>query len=93
MPEHVPGSFVQHGGSYASGSGGVLMRIVILTLLLLLPFAAHAQAPDVTAQADAVAIQGTRIFAMMAAQIEADQVKIADLQKKLDAATKPEAPK
>ena len=69
------------------------MRIVILIFLLLLPFAAYAQAPDVTAQADAAAIQGTRIFAMMAAQIEADQAKIADLQKKLDAATKPEAPK
>lgn len=69
------------------------MRIfTIIAVLALLPLAAYAQAPDVTAQSNAAALQGTRIFTMMAGQIEADQAKIADLQKKLDAATKPTEP-
>ena len=75
------------------------MKQLLLTALLLAPLAARAQpAPDVASQADAATVQVTRLLTMLDGQITADQAQIkalqaqaADLQKKLDEATKPKA--
>ena len=75
------------------------MKQLLLTALLLAPLAARAQpAPDVASQADAATVQVTRLLTMLDGQITADQAQIkalqaqaADLQKKLEEATKPKA--
>jgi hypothetical protein len=75
------------------------VRLLLAIALMLAPLIAHAQAPDVASAADAATVQGTRILTMLSGQITDDQnqlkalrAQVADLQKQLEAAKKPEAP-
>jgi hypothetical protein len=62
------------------------VKQAIFAAALLMPIAAAAQPaqpPGLQAQVDAAAMQGTRVIAMLAGQIAADQQQIADLQKEI----------
>lgn len=79
----------------------MLMRPLFFAAALLLPVSAMAQqSPTVQSQADAAALQATRMVTLLAGQITADQETIAaqtkqigDLQAKLAAAPKSEPAK
>lgn len=67
------------------------MKQVLFFLLVLLPVATQAQPvgvqspqqPSATAQADAAAVQGSRILTFLASQVETDQQRLADMQKQI----------